>query len=44
MKVRVSLKGFDRFTERRILAERDFLVARTCQLGRSKRWRRHAWQ
>jgi hypothetical protein len=37
---RESLKGRDPFTERRTLAERDLLVARTRQFGRSKE-RRH---
>ena len=36
-----SLKGRDRFTERRTLAERDLLVARTRRFCRSKE-RRHA--
>ena len=43
MKVRVSLKGPDRFTQWWPGAERDFLAARTGPLGKPKRWR-HAWQ
>ena len=42
MKVRVSPKGSDRFTEPRILTQRDFLAARTGPFGKPRRW--HAWQ
>jgi hypothetical protein len=39
VRVHVTLKGRDRFTERRTWAERGFLVARTWHFGRSNRWR-----
>jgi hypothetical protein len=43
VKVRVSLKGSDRFTQRWPGAERDFPAARTGPLGKPRRWR-HASQ
>jgi hypothetical protein len=43
VRVRVSLKSSDRFTQWWPEAERDFLAARTGPLGKA-RWRRHEWQ
>jgi len=43
VKIRVSLKSRDRFTERCPGADGGFLAARTRQFGKSKR-RRRGWQ
>jgi hypothetical protein len=39
VKIRISLKGSDRFTRWWPGAERDFLAARTGPLGKPRRWR-----
>jgi hypothetical protein len=43
VKLRVSLKGSDRFTQWWPKAERDFQAACTVLLGKARR-RRHKWQ
>jgi hypothetical protein len=43
VRVRVTVKGPDRFTQRRTRAERGRVAARTREFARSKR-RRHGWQ